>query len=227
MLAELGFGLDLSSCAATGDEDDLGYVSPKSGRAVSRGAGEPWQDRLLRLPAFVMEQPDPAAPSADDVADGFALTGFFLARHVLEPRGLSLRGCARRLRRRGARPRAVRQPPSGGCCSTRCCRTRASCTCARTGRLAGPTTQSGVYGVYCLVARRSVACRIRHAGQEKTDSRENRHKDAFHGTHSKVQFCLLDLTGYRINQKVPHRTRRCKHANGGSAVGRTAVKSIT
>ena len=89
MLAELGFGLDLSSCAATGDAADLSYVSPKSGRAVSRDAGEPWHDRLLRLPAFMMEQPDPAAPSAADVADGFALTGFFLARHVLEPRGLN------------------------------------------------------------------------------------------------------------------------------------------
>src|SRR5688572_24538185 len=89
MLAELGFGLDLSSCAATGDEDDLSYVSPKSGRAVSRGAGEPWHDRLLRLPSFVMDRPEPVAPSAADLADGFALTGFFLARHVLEPRGLS------------------------------------------------------------------------------------------------------------------------------------------
>jgi DNA repair protein RecO (recombination protein O) len=91
MLAELGFGLDLSSCAATGDDSDLAYVSPKSGRAVSRGAGAPWQDRLLRLPAFVVDaaQADAAAPSHDDLADGFALTGFFLARHVLEPRGLA------------------------------------------------------------------------------------------------------------------------------------------
>ncbi len=89
MLAELGFGLDLSACAATGDDDDLGYVSPKSGRAVSRGAGQPWHDRLLRLPSFVTEEPDPGVPTAADLADGFALTGFFLARHVLEPRGLA------------------------------------------------------------------------------------------------------------------------------------------
>ena len=86
MLAELGFGLDLSACAATGERTDLGYVSPKSGRAVSRGAGEPWQDRLLRLPAFVA---DAADPSLDDLADGFALTSFFFTRHVLEPRGLA------------------------------------------------------------------------------------------------------------------------------------------
>src|SRR5205085_10441457 len=53
MLAELGFGLDLESCAATGATSELIYVSPKSGGAVSRQAGEAWQDRLLRLPAFL------------------------------------------------------------------------------------------------------------------------------------------------------------------------------
>ena len=90
ILAELGFGLDLSVCAATGDDNDLGYVSPKSGRAVSRGAGEPWHDRLLRLPAFVLDgAAESVTTSASDLADGFRLTGFFLARHVLEPRGLA------------------------------------------------------------------------------------------------------------------------------------------
>jgi len=64
-------------------------VSPKSGRAVSRQAGEPWKDRLLLLPAFLREAVA-GDPSPQDVADGFVLTGFFLARHVLEPRGLSL-----------------------------------------------------------------------------------------------------------------------------------------
>jgi DNA repair protein RecO (recombination protein O) len=86
MLAELGFGLDLTSCAATGAKSDLIYVSPKSGRAVSSGAGGPWQDRLFRLPTFLL---DSITPSLDDIADGFALTGFFFARHVLEPRGLA------------------------------------------------------------------------------------------------------------------------------------------
>jgi len=86
MLAELGFGLDLASCAATGAEDDLGYVSPKSGRAVSRAAALPWQERMFRLPAFLS---DTVEPSRDDIADGFALTGFFLMRHVLDPRGLA------------------------------------------------------------------------------------------------------------------------------------------
>jgi DNA repair protein RecO (recombination protein O) len=86
MLAELGFGLDLATCAASGRADDLVYVSPKSGRAVSRQAGEPWKDKLLALPAFLCEA-DVEEPSSQDIADGFALTGFFLLRHALEPRG--------------------------------------------------------------------------------------------------------------------------------------------
>ena len=53
LLDELGFGLDLSACAATGSRDGLVYVSPKSGRAVSAAAGEPYKDRLLALPAFL------------------------------------------------------------------------------------------------------------------------------------------------------------------------------
>jgi DNA repair protein RecO (recombination protein O) len=89
MLAELGFGLDLESCAATGGISDLAYVSPKSGRAVSREAGEPWRDKLMRLPAFLGDE-DFAAPHAADLASGFDVTGFFLARHVYEPRGLPL-----------------------------------------------------------------------------------------------------------------------------------------
>ena len=88
VLAELGFGLDLTECAATGVAEDLTYVSPKSGRAVSRAAGIPYADRMLRLPAFL--QDDDAPASGADLADGFALTGFFLSRHVLAPRGLEL-----------------------------------------------------------------------------------------------------------------------------------------
>jgi DNA repair protein RecO (recombination protein O) len=88
MLTELGFGLDLSACAATGATEDLVYVSPKSGSAVSRSAGEPWRDKLLRLPAFLRQDGDIAGSvTDDDLRDGFALTGMFLLRHVLEPRG--------------------------------------------------------------------------------------------------------------------------------------------
>jgi DNA repair protein RecO (recombination protein O) len=88
MLTELGFGLDLSACAATGATEDLIYVSPKSGSAVSRGAGEPWRDRLLRLPPFLRDERGVTGPlTDDDLRDAFALTGTFLLRHVLEPRG--------------------------------------------------------------------------------------------------------------------------------------------
>ena len=88
LLSELGFGLDLTHCVATGAQDDLIYVSPKSGQAVSREAGAPWADQMLRLPAFLRDRE--IEPAGNDVADGFVLTGFFLARHVLEPRGLTL-----------------------------------------------------------------------------------------------------------------------------------------
>lgn len=80
LLEEFGFGLDLSQCAGTGATDDLAYVSPKSGRAVSRAAGAPYADRLFALPAFLA---DPAARAdAAGVADGFRLTGYFLGTHV-------------------------------------------------------------------------------------------------------------------------------------------------
>jgi DNA repair protein RecO (recombination protein O) len=88
MLAELGFGLDLDNCAATGATSELVYVSPKSGGAVSRTAGEPWRDRLFRLPAFLRRDDDRSNGwTQQDLQDGFRLTGWFLMRHVLEPRG--------------------------------------------------------------------------------------------------------------------------------------------
>jgi DNA repair protein RecO (recombination protein O) len=87
LLEDLGFGLDLGSCAATGANDNLAYVSPKSGRAVSRSAGDPYCDRLLPLPAFLVEASAGVVPPSD-LAQGFLLTGYFLARHVFEPRGM-------------------------------------------------------------------------------------------------------------------------------------------
>jgi len=87
LLDELGFGLDLEQCAATGRRDELVYVSPKTGRAVSREAGAPWSDRLLPLPAFLM----PGSGLRGDFAavdDAFRLTGHFFARHVYEPRAI-------------------------------------------------------------------------------------------------------------------------------------------
>jgi DNA repair protein RecO (recombination protein O) len=85
VLTELGFGLDLDSCAATGASEDLVYVSPKTGRAVSRAGGAPWADRLLPLPAFLILGGE---PSAAEIAAAFRLTGHFLERDVFGPRGI-------------------------------------------------------------------------------------------------------------------------------------------
>ncbi|WP_376100548.1 DNA repair protein RecO [Roseomonas sp. CCTCC AB2023176] len=78
LLADLGYGLDLTRCAATGATSDLTHVSPKSGCAVSAGAAAPYLDRLLPLPGFLLDDAAPATPK--DWADGLRLTGHFLAR---------------------------------------------------------------------------------------------------------------------------------------------------
>ena len=88
LLDELGFGLDLSRCAATGSRDDLAWVSPRTGRAVSREAGRPWADRMLALPTFLR----PGSGLRGELVgfeDAFRLTGHFLHRHVYEPRGIA------------------------------------------------------------------------------------------------------------------------------------------
>lgn len=82
LLGALGFGLDLSACAATGVNDDLAYVSPRSGRAVSRSAGAPYHDKLLPLPAFLWRD---AIVEPGDILAGLALTGHFLNHHLLGP----------------------------------------------------------------------------------------------------------------------------------------------
>jgi DNA repair protein RecO (recombination protein O) len=88
LLADFGFGLDLSECTLTGAREDLVYVSPKSGRAVGRVAGEPWRERLFPLPNFLLAEEQ--NPDADQVSDGFRLLGHFLTRDVLAPRGLAM-----------------------------------------------------------------------------------------------------------------------------------------
>jgi DNA repair protein RecO (recombination protein O) len=85
LLDELGFGLDLTSCAATGAKDDLVYVSPKSGRAVSATAGADYKDRLLPLPGFLVKGRQGAA-TLDDIIGGLNLTGHFIEARVLIPR---------------------------------------------------------------------------------------------------------------------------------------------
>jgi len=83
LLQDLGFGLDLSRCAATGAVDDLIYVSPRTGRAVSRAAGEPYKDRLLALPPFLLAAQYGLRPG--DVAAGLRLTGHFLEAFIFGP----------------------------------------------------------------------------------------------------------------------------------------------
>ncbi len=95
LLQEMGFGLDLTSCAATGSTEELVYVSPKSGRAVSREAGAPYADKMLALPQFLIDSSARLATS--DIVAGFGLTGFFLERDALAPHGLKLPDARERL----------------------------------------------------------------------------------------------------------------------------------
>ncbi len=87
LLAELGFGLDLSACAVTGATEDLQFVSPRSGRAVSAAAGARWREKLLPLPAFLW-RPDAAPPAAEDLRAALKLTGWFLAAHIFADAGM-------------------------------------------------------------------------------------------------------------------------------------------
>ncbi len=99
LLQELGFGLDLSVCAVTGLAEGLTHVSPRTGRAVSREAALPYEGRLLPLPSFlggaVADEEAEAVTGEDgvppgEIAAGFALTGHFITRHLLEPRRLKM-----------------------------------------------------------------------------------------------------------------------------------------
>jgi DNA repair protein RecO (recombination protein O) len=94
-LAELGFGLDLEACAATGQRDDLTYVSPRTGRAVSGGAGAAYADRLFALPPF-LSTTTPAAEAAE-IAAALRITGHFLERHVFGPHNRGLPAARTRL----------------------------------------------------------------------------------------------------------------------------------
>jgi len=79
LLEEMGFGLNLGRCAVTGARDDLAFVSPKTGRAVSRAGAGDWADRLFPLPQCLMGQ---GAATADELCQGLAITGHFLAREL-------------------------------------------------------------------------------------------------------------------------------------------------
>ena len=90
LLSESGYALDLSQCAVTGAREGLVYVSPRSGRAVSATAGEPWRDRLLALPAFLRGDLGAGMPNPEDLEAAFRLTGHFLLRDLFQPRDAPL-----------------------------------------------------------------------------------------------------------------------------------------
>lgn len=95
VLAALGYGLDLSGCAITGETEGLAWISPRTGRAATFEAGQPHADKLLRLPPFLV---DPDAPLEEgDVADALALAGFFLERRVFDFKGEGMPEARRRL----------------------------------------------------------------------------------------------------------------------------------
>jgi DNA repair protein RecO (recombination protein O) len=104
LLNELGFGLDLARCASTGSAEDLIYVSPRTGRAVSRDAGEPYRDRLLPLPAFLLGRQAGEA-GAQEILAGLELTGHFLHQWVLAPHDKKMPDARQRLTELAARVR--------------------------------------------------------------------------------------------------------------------------
>lgn len=83
LLTEIGFGLDMSECAATGTTEDLCYVSPKSGRAVSAAAGEPYKDKLFHLSPFLQNEDEDF--TAQDIREGLRMTGYFLQKSSNSP----------------------------------------------------------------------------------------------------------------------------------------------
>ncbi|MBT5187803.1 MAG: DNA repair protein RecO, partial [Kordiimonadaceae bacterium] len=85
LLSELGFGLNLEECAATGVKENLTYVSPKSGRSVCQEAGLAYHDKMLPLPKFLVETNTDV--TIEDVKEGLGLTEFFMERHMLSPFG--------------------------------------------------------------------------------------------------------------------------------------------
>ena len=95
LLAELGYGLDLERCAITGETENLAFVSPRTGRAATFEAGEPFADKLLRLPPFILDADVPIEEG--DVADALALSGYFLERRVFDQAGQGMPEQRRRL----------------------------------------------------------------------------------------------------------------------------------
>jgi DNA repair protein RecO (recombination protein O) len=87
LLSHLGFGLDLGICAATGNTDDLAYISPKTGRAICRVAGQPYHDKLFKMPAFFAEG---AAQSHEEITNGLNICAYFLEKYIFKPHNAKL-----------------------------------------------------------------------------------------------------------------------------------------
>ena len=111
LLATLGFGLDLGRCAVTGITTDLAYVSPRTGRAVSRAAGLPYHDKLLGLPEFLWRD---AQSDRRQIILGLKLTEHFLIHHVFLPQGRTLPAARLRLAARMRQPAAAATLPHQG-----------------------------------------------------------------------------------------------------------------
>lgn len=94
LLRDLGYGLDLERCAAGGANDQLAYVSPRTGRAVSLSAGEPYAERLLPLPGFLVGR---GKGGAEEIVSGLQLTSHFLAQYVFHPQNRDLPAARKRL----------------------------------------------------------------------------------------------------------------------------------
>jgi DNA repair protein RecO (recombination protein O) len=105
LLADIGFGLDLTCCAATGQTDGLVYVSPKTGRAVSAEAGAPYRDKLLALPAFLLG--DQLSTAQSEILAGLALAGHFLERHLFAHQHARMPAARQVLLDRLARPATI------------------------------------------------------------------------------------------------------------------------
>ena len=94
LLAQLGFGLDLAECAVTGGRDDLAYVSPRTGRAVSKAAAGIHAERLFPLPPFLSEGGE---AGWSDILNGFAITGHFITHRLVDPRRAEMLAARERL----------------------------------------------------------------------------------------------------------------------------------
>ena len=97
LLDEMGYGLDLERCAATGSDQDLYYISPKTGRAVSKQAGAAYHDRLFKFPQCFVSDQKREKSNDTEIIEGLTITGFFLEKYLKQELSASLPECRRQL----------------------------------------------------------------------------------------------------------------------------------